>query len=75
MPDSLPDSPAGRSGEFFGYWGFFGKLAGVIGQPVFGWIAAHSGFRTAILVNAGFFLAGLVILLGLKLRRADAVDR
>lgn len=62
-------TPEGRSGEFFGYWGFFGKLAGVIGQSAFGWIAAFSGFRVAILVNAGFFLAGLVILLGLKLRR------
>ncbi|MBP6508782.1 MAG: MFS transporter [Opitutaceae bacterium] len=61
-------TPAGRGGEFFGYWGFFGKLAAVIGQPVFGWIATHEGYRTAILVNAGFFLAGLVILLGLRLR-------
>lgn len=68
-------TPEGRSGEFFGYWGFFGKLAAVIGQPVFGWIAAHEGFRVAILVNAGFFVAGLVILFGLKLRREDAVDR
>ncbi len=62
-------TPEGRAGEFFGYWGFFGKLAAVIGQPVFGWIATHEGYRTAILVNAGFFLAGLIILLGLKLRR------
>jgi UMF1 family MFS transporter len=61
-------TPAGRGGEFFGYWGFFGKLAAVIGQPVFGWIAATAGYRTAILANAGFFLAGLLIVLGLSLR-------
>ena len=60
-------SPAGRSGEFFGYWGFFGKLAAVIGQFVFGWIATAGGFRLAIACNAGFFLAGLLILLGLRI--------
>lgn len=60
-------TPPGRAGEFFGYWGFFGKLAAVIGQPVFGWLVAFSGFRTAIAVNAGFFLAGLLIIIGLRL--------
>lgn len=61
-------TPAGRSGEFFGYWGFFGKLAAIIGQPVFGWLAVAYGYRVAIAANAGFFLAGLVILLAMKLR-------
>jgi len=61
-------TPAGREGEFFGYWGFFTKLAAVIGQPVFGWIAAGFGFRMAALVNTGFFIAGLAILAGLRLR-------
>lgn len=56
-------TPEERSGEFFGYWGFFGKLAAVIGQPVFGWLAAWHGYRVAVFANAGFFLAGLVVLL------------
>ncbi|MET0261601.1 MAG: MFS transporter, partial [Rariglobus sp.] len=60
-------TPDGRGGEFFGFWGFFTKLAGVIGQPVFGVLAMHFGFRTAILVNAGFFVVGLLILLPLSL--------
>ncbi|MBE34061.1 MAG: MFS transporter [Opitutaceae bacterium] len=60
-------TPEGRSGEIFGYWGFFAKLAAVIGQPVFGWLVVWHGFRIAILANAGFFAAGLVILLTLKL--------
>lgn len=68
-------TPPGRGGEFFGYWGFFGKLAAVIGQPVFGWVAATAGFRSAILVNAGFFLAGLLIVLGLSLKPGAADDR
>jgi UMF1 family MFS transporter len=60
-------TPAGRSGEFFGYWGFFGKLAGVIGPLVFGWLVTWAGYRTAIAVNAGFFAVGLLILLPLSL--------
>jgi UMF1 family MFS transporter len=62
-------TPSERSGEFFGFWGFFTKLAGVIGQPVFGGIAAAFGFRTAIFCNTGFFIIGLLILLRLPLRR------
>ncbi len=61
-------TPPGRSGEFFGYWGFFGKLAGVIGPLVFGWVVTKAGYRTAIFVNGGFFVAGLLILLPLTLK-------
>jgi len=61
-------TPEGRSGEFFGFWGFFTKLAGVIGQPVFGLLATAFGFRVAILANAGFFVIGLLILLPLSLK-------
>jgi MFS transporter, UMF1 family len=65
-------TPPGRGGEFFGYWGFFGKLAGVIGPLSFGWMVTLAGYRTAIFVNAGFFVAGLLVLLPLSLKsRAD----
>ena len=64
-------TPEGKSGEYFGFWGFFSKLAGVVGQPVFGVLAAWLGYRTAILANAGFFLVGLLILLPLTLRPRD----
>lgn len=64
-------TPPGRSAEFFGYWGFFGKLAGVIGPLVFGWLVIGLGYRAAILANAGFFLAGLLVLVPLALRRAE----
>lgn len=65
-------TPPGRSGEFFGYWGFFGKLAGVTGPLVFGWMATMAGYRTAIFVNAGFFVVGLLILLPLSLKPRGA---
>lgn len=61
-------TPAGRSGEFFGYWGFFGKLAGAIGPLVFGWLATWVGERAAVGVNGIFFLLGLAILWRLDLR-------
>ncbi len=67
-------TPAGRSGEFFGYWGFFAKLAAVLGQPIFGWIAAWQGLRVAILFNAGFFLAGLLVLLTVKMGRSERAE-
>lgn len=63
-------TPEGRGGEFFGFWGFFTKLAAVLGQPVFGVLATYFGFRTAILANGGFFVIGLLILLPLTLRPA-----
>lgn len=69
-------TPPGRSGEFFGCWGFFGKLAALIGPLVFGEMAAWWGYRAAILTNGGFFLIGLLIVLTLDLRkRALAEER
>ncbi len=62
-------TPPGRAGEFFGYWGFFGKLAGVIGPLVFGWLATMAGYRVAIVATAAFFLVGLLVLLPLKIKR------
>ncbi|WP_324287855.1 MFS transporter [Luteolibacter sp. SL250] len=62
-------TPEGKSGEYFGYWGFFTKLAAVIGPPVFGMAATFFGERIAIFVNAGFFIAGLVVLLPLAIDR------
>jgi MFS transporter, UMF1 family len=66
-------TPPGRSGEFFGCWGFFGKLAALIGPLVFGELAAAFGYRAAILTNAGFFLVGLVIVATLDLRKRALV--
>lgn len=65
-------TPAGRSGEFFGYWGFFAKLAAVIGTFVFGNLVSLTDYRIAITANAGFFVIGFVILLRMKLPRGHA---
>lgn len=63
-------TPPGRAGEFFGYWGFFGKLAGVIGPLLFGWLATFTDYRVAIVATAALFLIGLLILLPLRLTRS-----
>ena len=62
-------TPEGKSGEYFGYWGFFTKLAAVVGPPVFGMTASFFGERVAIFVNSGFFVAGLLVLLPLAIDR------
>jgi MFS transporter, UMF1 family len=62
-------TPPGRAGEFFGFWGVFGKLGGVIGPLVMGELASRVGYRPAVLVIAGFFVAGLIILTRITLRR------
>lgn len=62
-------TPPGRAGEFFGYWGFFGKLAGMIGPFVFGWMVTWLGYRWAIFINGGFFLAGFLVLSRARLSR------
>jgi UMF1 family MFS transporter len=64
-------TPEGKSGEYFGFWGFFSKLAGVIGQPVFGELVSNFGYRAAILSNALFFAIGLALLLPLALKPAN----
>ncbi len=62
-------TPPGRAGEFFGYWGFSGRLAGVLGPILFGEVVKLAGYRTAIVVIGALFLIGLVMLLPLSLRR------
>jgi MFS transporter, UMF1 family len=60
-------TPVGRSGEFFGYWGFFAKLAAMIGTFSFGWMVTEYGYRAAIMYNGGFFVVGLIGLILLAL--------
>ncbi|MFH1067395.1 MAG: MFS transporter [bacterium] len=63
-------APEGKSGEIFGFWGLFGKLGGVLGPLSMGVWATLFDFRLAALLNGLYFLAGLLILLKIPLRRA-----
>lgn len=56
-------APADKTGEFFGLWGLFGKLASILGLLSLGLLQAALGLENAILVcGAFFFLAFLVAL-------------
>ena len=70
-------SPAGHEGAFFGLWGVAIKLAAIVGPPVYGLLTFLSGgdYRTALLVTAGFFLVGLVLLRGVNVPRGSEARR
>lgn len=64
-------APPSRRAEFFGFWGLAAKLSAMLGPPVYGltvWLTG-SDHRGALLLNALFFLAGLVVLVRVRLGR------
>lgn len=61
-------TPPERAGEFFGFWGLFGKLGAVIGPLSIALGAAFEfNLRTSMLLNGLFFLISFCIILFLKL--------
>ena len=57
-------SPAGRSAEFFGLWGFATRLAAILGPLTYGavtWITGGN-HRLAILLTGIFFVLALIVL-------------
>ena len=67
-------SPAGRSAEFFGLWGFATRLAAILGPLTYGAVTWMTGgnHRLAILLTGVFFVISLVILLFVDERRGRA---
>ncbi|HUX91182.1 MAG TPA: MFS transporter [Gallionellaceae bacterium] len=64
-------SPAGRRAEFFGLWGMAVKLSSILGPVTYGlvsWIT-QGDHRLAILITGSYFVAGLLILFGVNVRR------
>ncbi|MDX6767419.1 MAG: MFS transporter [Candidatus Methylacidiphilales bacterium] len=59
-------TPAGRSGEYFGFWGLFGKLAAVVGPLALGQGAEIWSLRTATMVNTVFFIVGLGVFIAIR---------
>lgn len=55
--------PAGRSGEFFGFYATSGRMAGVAGPLIFAGVShAMGGSRLGILVLVVFFVVGAALL-------------
>lgn len=64
-------SPPARRAEFFGLWGLAVKLSSILGPLTYGavsWIS-RGDHRQAILITGSYFLIGLLILLGVDVRR------
>lgn len=55
-------TPTQRTAEFFGLWGTTGKLAGVVGLPIFGWVWFKLGSVPSLAVLTTFFLAGATLI-------------
>ena len=64
-------SPSTRRAEFFGLWGLAVKLSSILGPLTYGlvsWIS-QGDHRLAILITGSYFVAGLVILAGVDVKR------
>lgn len=66
-------SPAERRAEFYGLWGMAVKLSAILGPLTYGVVSWISGgdHRLAILITGGYFVAGLVVLFGVNVKRGQ----
>ncbi|MBI4754245.1 MAG: MFS transporter [Betaproteobacteria bacterium] len=70
-------APVSRLAEFFGLWGLATNVAAILGPLTYGlanWLTGGD-HRTAILVTGSYFVAGLVLLAGIDLRRGRRAAR
>jgi len=68
-------SPPDRTGEFFGLWGVFGKIAAIVGLLSLGSLQAAFGLEKAILATGVFFALAFVVVLFVDDARARATAR
>jgi UMF1 family MFS transporter len=64
-------SPPTRRAEFFGLWGLAVKLSSILGPVTYGlvtWVSAGD-HRLAILITGSYFVAGLLLLIGVDAER------
>ena len=64
-------SPATRRAEFYGLWGMAVKLSSIFGPITYGivsWVS-QGDHRLAILITGSYFVIGLMVLLGVNVRR------
>ncbi|HEY6043356.1 MAG TPA: MFS transporter [Nitrosospira sp.] len=64
-------SPGSRRAEFFGLWGLAVKLSSILGPVTYGLVSWISGgdHRLAMLISGGYFIIGLMILMGVNTLR------
>jgi UMF1 family MFS transporter len=64
-------APPNREAEVFGIWGLMWKLSAIMTFP-FAWVKDTVGTSEALLVLAGFLLAGLILTLFINERRGHS---
>lgn len=62
-------TPENKSAEFFGFWGFSNKIAGVFGIIGLGLLQAEVGLQQSVLFCAALFLLAIVICLFVNQKR------
>lgn len=68
-------SPESKSGEFFGFWGFSGKLSAIPGILGLGVLQSFIGLQRAILFTAVLFFIGILFALFVHEERGKATAR
>lgn len=64
-------SPIARRAEFYGLWGLATNLSAVLGPITYGMVTwlSHGDHRLAMLITGVYFVLGLLLLLGIDVRR------
>ncbi len=68
-------SPESKAGEFYGFWGLFGKLSAIFGLMSLGFLQIRFGLQASILLCALFFLGAFVISFFVNEKRGKEMAR
>jgi UMF1 family MFS transporter len=70
-------APSAQRAEFFGLWTFATRLSAIVGPVTYGLVTVltSGNHRLAILSTGVFFVAGLVLLMPIKMDRGAAAAR
>jgi UMF1 family MFS transporter len=65
-------APVSKSGEFFGLWGFTGRLAAIFGLMGLGFLQVVFGLQNAVLLCSLFFMISVAVVLFVDEKRGIA---
>ncbi len=68
-------SPESKAGEFYGFWGLFGKLSAIFGLMSLGFLQIQLGLKGSILLCVVFFFCALIISLFVNEKRGKEMAR
>jgi UMF1 family MFS transporter len=68
-------SPESKAGEFYGFWGLFGKLSAIFGLMSLGFLQIQLGLKGSILLCVVFFFCALIISLFVNEKRGKETAR